>query len=176
MQIYDVLKKDHQVVLELLQQAEETSEKATKRRQELLGRVRDELIPHVRAEEKVLYDTLKGINGTEEIALTAYEEHHAAELTLRELEFMNPSDERWPAKLKVLKESLERHIEEEEGEMFDQARQVLAPEEAQMMAEAFKTLKAEVSEGSIVQTALEKVAQFMPARFSQRFADMTRRI
>lgn len=176
MLIYDILKKDHQVVLDLLKRMEESSENAIKLRMDLLGRFRNELIPHTRAEEKVLYDTLKEINETEDIALEAYEEHHAVELILRELEAIEPSDERWKAKLNVLKENLEHHIEEEEGEMFDYAQQVLAPEEAEMMAEAFKNLKADVSEGSIVQSALEKIAEFMPARFAHRFSDFSRRI
>lgn len=174
--IYDVLKRDHAVILDLLGKMEASTEGAVKHRMDLAARLRDEWIPHARAEETVLYDTLKEINETEDVAIELSEEHHAIELLLRELEAIDPSDLRWKAKLTVLKENLERHIKDEEQEVFDYARQVLAPEEVEMMAVAFKDLKAEVSEGSIVQSALERVARFMPARFSQRFTELARRV
>lgn len=176
MPIYEFLKKDHEVVKQLLEQLLESSPNATKRRRDLLQRLHDEIIPHMRAEEKVLYDPLKDISGMEDAVLDAYEEHINVESILRELETMDPSIDRWSAKVKVLKESLENHIKEEEEELFNSARQVLASDEAEMMGEAFKKLKAEVKEGSILQSTLEKVAQFMPARFSQRFADFARRL
>ena len=176
MLIYDVLKKDHQVVKDLLEKMEATSETASKSRKDLLEKLRTELIPHARAEERVLYNTLKDIETTKDIALEAYEEHEAAEALLRELEAMSTDDERWSAKLSVLKENLEHHIEEEEDQLFSDAKQVLAVEEAQMMAEAFKNLKAEVHDGSILQSALEAAARYMPARFVPRFTDISRRL
>ena len=74
MLIYDVLKKDHEVVKDLLEKMEATKETAPKSRIALLERLRNELIPHARAEEKVLYDTLKDIESTKELALEAYEQ------------------------------------------------------------------------------------------------------
>lgn len=176
MLIYDALKKDHEVLKNLLQQMEDTSEGAVNRRRDLLQRLYDELVPHARAEEKVLYDTLKEIEGTEDIALEGYEEHSTVESLLRELQNMDPSDARWAAKLTVLKENLQHHLREEEDEMFSLARQVLAHEEAEMMTEAFQNLKKKVENGSIMQNALETVAQFMPARFAQRFSDVSKRL
>jgi hemerythrin-like domain-containing protein len=176
MQIYDVLKKDHQAVLHLLEQMENTSDGAVQKRRDLLTRLSEELVPHMRAEEKVLYDTLKEINETEDLVLEAEEEHSTCEMVLHELQSIEPSDKRWAAKLAVLKENLELHIEEEETEIFAQAKQVLAPEEAKMMAEAFKNLKAEVAEGGILESALNRVAQFMPPRFSKRFTEISRRL
>jgi hemerythrin-like domain-containing protein len=176
MLIYDVLKKDHEGLKNLLQQLDESTSAAIKKRRDLLERVRDEWVPHARAEEKVLYDTLKEISGTEDLALEAYEEHSTAESILRELELMDPGDDRWHAKLNVLKDTVEHHISEEESEIFDAAQQVLAEEEAEMMAEAFTNLKEQVRNGSVLQTALAAVAQYMPARFASRFTDISRRI
>lgn len=176
MLIYDFLKKDHEIVKQLLEQLQESSPTAIKRRRDLLQRLHDEIIPHIRAEEKVFYEPLKDIAGMEDMVLECYEEHVTTESILRELESMDPSQDRWDAKLTVFKESFEHHVDEEEQELFNNARQVLAAEEAQMMGEAFKKLKVEVKEGSILQSTLEKVAQFMPARFSQRFTDLARRL
>jgi hypothetical protein len=49
-----------------------------------------------------------------------------ADLLVKELHGLARSDERWGPKLKVLKENIEHHIEEEEGEMFRTARSVLS--------------------------------------------------
>lgn len=176
MLIYETLKRDHELMRDILHRMEESSEGAIHRRHDLLERLHDELIPHSRAEEKVLYDTLKEIDGTHELTLEFYEEHSTAESVLRELRNINPSDERWLAKLGVLKETLDHHIDEEETRLFAMARQVLAPEEAEMMAEAFRHLKKEVKNGSLLQGALEAVASSMPARFARRFTDLSRRL
>ena len=54
--------------------------------------------------------------------LEGYEEHHVVDLLMGELERLR-RDETWGAKAKVMKENIEHHIEEEEGEMFKAARQ-----------------------------------------------------
>ena len=56
--------------------------------------------------------------------LEGYEEHHVVDLLMSELESLDVSDETWGAKAIVMKENIEHHIEEEEGEMFAKARQV----------------------------------------------------
>lgn len=176
MQIYDLLKKDHQALLRILEQMENTTENAVQKRKDLLVRFAEELIPHSRAEEKVLYDTLKEIPDTEEIAIESEEEHSTIELVLQELQGIAPSDKHWAGKLAVLRENVEFHIEGEESEIFSLAKELLAPEEAQMMGEAFKNLKTQVSEGSILENALSGVAQLMPPRFSRRFTELGKRL
>ena len=47
--------------------------------------------------------------------LEGFEEHHVADVIVKELENVSPGDEQWAAKFKVLKENIEHHIEEEEG-------------------------------------------------------------
>ena len=56
--------------------------------------------------------------------LEGYEEHHVVDLLLGELSDLAVDDETWGAKAKVMQENVEHHIEEEEGEMFPQARAV----------------------------------------------------
>jgi hemerythrin superfamily protein len=175
-QIYDAIKNDHRTILQILERIEETSENAHKKRRELLDKFEAALLPHSRAEEKVLYDTLKDINETEDLALEAYEEHNAIEQLLRELKVIQTDDRRWMAKFEVLKGNTEQHIEEEEEEIFAEARALLAEDEAEMMTDAYLNLKKEVEDGSIIETALSKIAQYMPARFSQRFTDLSRRL
>jgi hemerythrin-like domain-containing protein len=72
----------------------------------------------------------------------------------------------WRATAQKLKEALHHHIEEEEGKIFSTAKQVLSVEEAEMMAQAFEKLKPEVREQSSFKSALDLVANLMPARFT----------
>ncbi|HVG20670.1 MAG TPA: hypothetical protein VNI02_16595, partial [Blastocatellia bacterium] len=50
-----------------------------------------------------------------------------------ELEASPKDSEQWTAKLTVLKENVEHHVEEEEGEMFKQARSALSKEEVEQL-------------------------------------------
>ena len=54
-----------------------------------------------------------------------YEEHHVVDGLMGELKAMQPGSEQYEAKLKVLMENVEHHIEEEEGEMFPSAQRTL---------------------------------------------------
>jgi hemerythrin-like domain-containing protein len=58
------------------------------------------------------------------MVLEAYEEHDVVDKLMRELEDLDVTNERWGAVATVMKENIEHHIEEEEGEMFPQARRV----------------------------------------------------
>jgi len=60
--------------------------------------------------------------------LEGYEEHAVVKQLLSELDELSKDDETWGAKLKVLQENVEHHVEEEEGEMFPSARKVLSAE------------------------------------------------
>lgn len=122
--LFGVLKTDHARFKTLLERLTATTETAQKTRKEGLERFRGALIPHMRAEEQVLYPAMKGIEQTRDMALEALEEHHAAETVLDELSGLSVTDETWGAKLEVFREMLEHHIEEEEGEVFRGAKAV----------------------------------------------------
>jgi len=120
-----LLEKDHRRFERLMEEGEETSARAGKRRREVLHTLAAEIATHERKEEKILYPALKRHREAKDIVLEGYQEHHVADVLVAELKQMDPADERWGAKFKVLKESLEHHIEEEEGHMFRTARSVL---------------------------------------------------
>ena len=120
-----LLENDHRRFEKLMEEGEGTTERARKRRKDVLSTLAAEIVAHERKEEKVLYPALKRHSEARDIVLEGYQEHHVADVLLGELKNMDPGDERWGAKFKVLKESLEHHIEEEEGHMFRTARSVL---------------------------------------------------
>jgi hemerythrin-like domain-containing protein len=123
---FALLEEDHRRLEALLKQGEETTARAAKGRAALLETLTAELVAHERKEEQVLYPALKRHSDAREIVLEGYQEHHVADVLVKELQRMAPTDERWGAKFKVLKENIEHHIEEEEGEMFRTARSVMS--------------------------------------------------
>ncbi|HEV2704337.1 MAG TPA: hemerythrin domain-containing protein [Pyrinomonadaceae bacterium] len=129
MDAFELLKSDHEKVSGIFSKLEETSEQAVKTREELFARLSEELTIHALIEETILYPVLRREAETREITIEGLEEHHVMKLLLRELAEMQVGTEQWTAKMKVLKENVEHHVEEEEGEMFVQAREVLGDEQ-----------------------------------------------
>lgn len=143
MNAFELLKKDHQKVSELFKQLDETTERAVKTREELFGKLKQELDIHARIEETIFYPAIKEAEETHEITLEAIEEHNVVKQLLSELESMPVDDERWTAKLTVLKENVEHHVEEEEEEMFKDARKVLSAEQVEELGARMETAKQE---------------------------------
>ena len=136
-----LLKQDHDKVKKMLGEMEETTERATKTRTELLAKLKEELTVHEAIEEEIFYPALKEHAEAKEIVLEAYEEHDVVDKIMTEIEQTPVEDETWAAKLKVMKENLEHHIEEEEGEMFKQARKVFDEEALASLGERMAARK-----------------------------------
>jgi len=142
-----LLEKDHRRFEKLMEEGEETTARAQKRRKDVLTTLAAEIVAHERKEEKVLYPALKRHSEARDIVLEGYQEHHVADVLLGELKNMDPSDERWGAKFKVLKESLEHHIEEEEGHMFRTARSVLGRDRLEQLGRRMQALNGSRKNG-----------------------------
>ncbi len=137
-----MLKEDHDRVKRMLNEGDETTERAEKTRTELFARLKADLLLHERMEEEVLYPALKQHPQARELALEAFEEHHVVDMIMAELEATPVTDEQWTAKFTVAKENLEHHIEEEEGEMFPKARQIFEDEELEEMGRRMAEIKS----------------------------------
>ncbi|HZN43490.1 MAG TPA: hemerythrin domain-containing protein [Actinomycetota bacterium] len=140
-----LLKDDHDRLKKLLNELDATTERGVKTREQLLGRVKDELTVHESIEEEIFYPALKEHPKTKEITLEAYEEHHVVDMVMKEIEGLPFDDERWGAKFTVMKENIEHHIEEEEGQMFKQARQVFEEEELEALGERMAARKEQLA-------------------------------
>ena len=136
-----LLKEDHEKVKKLLSDIESTTERAVKTRTSELARLKQELTIHEAIEEEIFYPALKEHAKTREIALEAYEEHGVVDMIMSEIEQTPVEDETWMAKFTVMKENLEHHIEEEEGEMFKQARQVFDKDTLEELGERMQARK-----------------------------------
>jgi predicted DNA-binding protein len=119
-----LLKADHDKVKKLLGELESTTERGVKTREGLFATIKGELTVHETIEEEIFYPALKEHPKAKDLVLEAYEEHHVVDQVMAELEGLDLSDETWGAKATVMKENVEHHIDEEEQEMFAQARKV----------------------------------------------------
>ena len=146
MNAFTLLKEDHEKVSGIFAKLEETTERAEKTRTELFAQLKQELEIHAHIEETIFYPELKREAETREITLEGFEEHHVVKMLLKELDDMSVDSEQWTAKLKVLKENVEHHVEEEEGEMFQKARQVIDEDEINRLGERMQELKTQLKQ------------------------------
>ncbi len=144
MDALQLLKNDHDKVKKLLHEGESTTERGVKTRQDLFARIKHELQIHEAIEEEIFYPALKQHAEAKAIVLEAYEEHNVVDAILSELERTPVDDQTWGAKFTVMTENLEHHIEEEESEMFQQARQAFSREELQALGERMERRKQDL--------------------------------
>ena len=117
-----LLKEDHRRVEELFESFEKA--RGDERKQKLALEICKELTIHTILEEEIFYPALDG-KVDEDLLKESFVEHDAAKLLIAEIENGEPSEEFFDSKVKVLKEEIEHHVEEEEkrGEgLFAQAR------------------------------------------------------
>ena len=140
-----LLKDDHDRVKKMLEELDATTERADKTRTEGLGKLKAELTIHEAIEEEIFYPALKEHAEAKALVLEAYEEHDVVDMIMSEIEQTPTSAETWKAKFTVMKENLEHHIEEEEGEMFDKAREVFDRETLTSLGERMAARKQQAS-------------------------------
>ncbi len=117
-----MLKADHRKVEELFEKFEQAGGKSTK--QKLAEQICLELKVHTAIEEEIFYPACRG-KIEEELVDEAYVEHDSAKQLINEIEAGGPEEDFYDAKVKVLSEMIEHHVEEEEKRvegMFSQAR------------------------------------------------------
>jgi hemerythrin-like domain-containing protein len=142
-----LLKQDHKLVKDLLGQLTESTTRAVKKRGELLREIHINLKAHTTIEEEIFYPAFKSAGKKEEEKMyyEALEEHRAAEdLVLPDLMKTDPATEQFSGRAKVLKELIEHHIEEEETEMFKDAKKLLSKEQLSELGAEMEARKAEL--------------------------------
>ena len=118
-----LLKEDHRKVEELFEQFEKA--KGDGRKEKLALQICKELTIHTMLEEEIFYPACEG-KVEEDLLKESFVEHDAAKVLIAEIEAGEPSDEFFDSKVKVLKEEIEHHVEEEERPktgLFAQARE-----------------------------------------------------
>jgi hemerythrin-like domain-containing protein len=122
-----LLKDDHKKVKDLFREYEKLGDRAHVSKRRIAEQVFMELEVHTAIEEEIFYPAVreKSDKDGKELVAEGYEEHHVVDVLIRELKALQPEDEAYDAKFKVLTENVEHHIEEEEGEMLPDAEETL---------------------------------------------------
>ena len=139
----ELLEKDHRKVEELFEKvkANEDGNNAPTFR-----RIKEELELHTHVEETIFYPHLleKGDKELKKIVREGIEEHGQVKDLLVELTGLAGDSPTFRAKLTVLMENVEHHVEEEEGEMFDMVRDQIPAETQQRLGTLMEAEKAKV--------------------------------
>jgi hypothetical protein len=134
--IFAELKEDHKEIKRLCKELCEAEDRSLPMVAHDFERLRVLVTAHAKAEERKFYAELLNKASADEdtelkdLVMEGYEEHHIADVLLHELAALSPTDDQWLAKMTVLKESLDHHIKEEEGDIFKLAKKVIASDEA----------------------------------------------
>ena len=121
-----LLQDDHEKVKGLFRQFEKA--RSEDKKKQLADEIMMELEVHSTIEEEIFYPAVREKVGEDELVAEAVEEHHVVDVLMKEIKQLEPSDERFEAKMTVLIENVEHHIEEEEEEMLPDAKKKLGKE------------------------------------------------
>lgn len=138
-----LLQSDHRHFEKLLDEGESTTERAKQGRREILDALTRELNVHEAIEEKVFYPALAPHAEANDLVLESFQEHHVADILVKELHDLAKDDERWGARFKV-KENVTHHISDEECKLFPVARGVLQKKELLALGGRMPRLKTEL--------------------------------
>ena len=118
-----VLKQDHREVEQLFKRFEKAGNGAHRTKAQLVAAMSEALSRHAEIEELLFYPTVREkMPRIESDVLEALEEHHVVKVLLKELEGLDPTAERYDAKVTVLIELVRHHVKEEERDMFPKVR------------------------------------------------------
>jgi iron-sulfur cluster repair protein YtfE (RIC family) len=137
--IYSLLEADHRKVTDLFARAAETAE--PRELEAAFREIKRMLELHREAEERTFYAVLSNLPEIAERIEEAMEEHVDVEELLEELSNLAAEDDDFRAQLNELREEVEHHVREEEGELFSQARKLLDDDQAARIAEEFQAEK-----------------------------------
>ena len=118
-----LLTADHREVHEMFEQFEQLGDRARATKEKLKEKICKALIAHTTIEEEIFYPAVREqIEDGEDMVDEAVVEHAAAKDLIQQLQEMDPDDELFDAKVKVLGEQIDHHVEEEEKEMFPKVK------------------------------------------------------
>jgi hemerythrin superfamily protein len=115
-----LLKEDHQKVKKLFSQFEKLDAGRDSDRAQLFDQIKKELTVHAQIEEEIFYPAVERAEDEEadDLVREAHEEHRIVKTLLEELSALSSADPQFDAKIKVLKENVLHHAEEEQDEIF----------------------------------------------------------
>jgi hemerythrin superfamily protein len=118
-----LLSADHREVTAMFEQYKGLGERARASKKKLADQICNALTVHATIEEEIFYPALRAASKeAADLLDEALVEHAGAKDLIAQLQEMDPEDDLYDAKVKVLGEQIDHHVEEEEGEMFPKAK------------------------------------------------------
>jgi hemerythrin superfamily protein len=147
-----LLKADHAAVKKLFGQEEKADHK---KKQDLYDQIEGALTVHATIEEEIFYPAVKKARSEsiKDEVREAYEEHKQIKTLLAEISDVTPDDETWDMKIKVLKEDVEHHVKEEEGEMFPDAKKLLGEKRLAELGDQLEARKQQLAKNPSTKSA-----------------------
>ena len=141
MTILDVLKEDHKEVDEFLKRISRV--RTAKSREKYFVEMKQSLEMHSYLEQLIFYRALLESSNGQKVVEHAVEEHQQITDQMAELDSLPKDDPDWMPKFRVLKGSIEDHVQEEETDLFERAKKSLSEERLTTLGAEMATKKAE---------------------------------
>ncbi|MGE5431676.1 MAG: hemerythrin domain-containing protein [Syntrophomonadaceae bacterium] len=146
MDALELLIRDHREIMEIFREVELSHKKKDGKLDENFEKLLQHLEMHMNIEETMFYPNLVGKKETRDITLEGIEEHHVVKEILKELNLDPKNTPEWKAKLKVCRENVEHHVNEEETEMFPDVPKILSKDRLRQIANQLEEKKRELME------------------------------
>lgn len=157
--IYEILKVDHRIVLNIIDTIEQSSD--AHRRKHLITLAHTELVMHSKAEEEVFYRPLREQTGDDALLGHSFEEHDRIDLLLGKLQAGAADSAEWMRDLRELREVLEAHIALEEKDVFSLAQQTFSDADAMEIGARMLEEKSRFAMPNPVNVALRKAKELI---------------
>jgi hypothetical protein len=157
MKATELLKQQHRTVEALFAKIEAGDPSA-------LQDLASALAAHMAIEHELFYPAAAEVD--EDIVLESFEEHSVAEYALKRALATDPDDDSFDARVTVLKELIEHHVKEEEGELFPEIEKEIPKDELESLGEKM--------EKRFEQALKRGYSALLPQTFDQTSADKAR--
>lgn len=144
MNAIELLKQQHREVEDLFEKFESAP---GAQKQKIADAIADKLAIHASIEEQHFYPATKTAR-TEDLLREAVEEHLSAKRVIADILDTDPSDPQFTAKVKVLKEQIEHHVEEEETELFPKVQKLFSKDELEDLAVVMQDTAEDLEKGA----------------------------
>lgn len=142
MNIFEALRKDHEVQRDLVDRLLKT-EGNSPQRERIWKKLQDELEAHAKAEERAFYVPLMKKDLTQEKARHSIAEHHDIDEVIETLNNTDMSSPGWKANAQKLAQLLIHHLDEEEHEVFQMAGKALKEQQKENLADTYENTMQE---------------------------------
>ncbi len=157
MKATQLLKRQHREAAKIFRELEKGSAgDATRRVQSLVSK----LGAHMVIEQELFYPTVKTFKPA--LVLESFESHAGAQAMMERLLLTDPEDESFKARLRTLKEMIQRHVEEEESALFPSVEKRMRPQELTALAERMKSRFDELLSADDLRQTLDRAEQEQP--------------